>query len=87
VYDGGCATLAGGAPQSGRGWIPALLTLVGLSDEDFAAPAARVAGCRLVELPRPSTLDLSIQLRIVVFRCPSKGSSGPRSRACLPSSR
>jgi trans-2,3-dihydro-3-hydroxyanthranilate isomerase len=48
VYDDGRATLTGGTPTVGPELDPGrLLALVGLSDEDFAGPAPRVAGCGL----------------------------------------
>jgi trans-2,3-dihydro-3-hydroxyanthranilate isomerase len=48
VYEDGRATLTGGVPTVGPELDPApLLAVVGLSAEDFAGPAPRLAGCGL----------------------------------------
>lgn len=48
VYEGGKATLTGGAPTVGEALDPTnLLAATGLTAEDFAGPAPRVAGCGL----------------------------------------
>jgi len=48
VSDGGTATLTGGAPTVGPEIDPApLLAMVGLTADDYAGPAPRVAGCGL----------------------------------------
>ena len=48
VSDGGTATLTGGTPTVGPELDPApLLAMVGLTADDYAGPAPRVAGCGL----------------------------------------
>jgi trans-2,3-dihydro-3-hydroxyanthranilate isomerase len=48
VYDGGKARLTGGTPTVGPELDPApLLAAVGLTADDYAGPAPRVAGCGL----------------------------------------
>ncbi len=48
VYDDGRATLAGGTPTVGAALDPApLLAMAGLTGDDFAGPAPRLASCGL----------------------------------------